>query len=300
MSASPEAVGTIYDIGYRRYDGPRLGRRAAIGAVVGAGLRAVFGLGRSGRSKVIPWGAVILAAMPAIVAVAIKVLAGDLIELYDYSNYIFSISALLPIFVAAQAPELVVNDIRNRVLPLYFSRPMGRVDYVAAKLTALAIGLLSLTLFPVLILFVGRVLATDDVIAALGDEVGALPSIVGSGVLHAVVLSSVGLAICSLAARRAYAAGAVLAVFLIGSVVSEIFAEAGGSGALGGAFTDVAPFLNPLAILDGARQWLFGGAVAESPVGRADVPLILYGLAAAVLALVAWAVLALRYRRITA
>ena len=29
----------------------------AIGAIVGAGLRAVFGLGRSGRSKILPWGA---------------------------------------------------------------------------------------------------------------------------------------------------------------------------------------------------------------------------------------------------
>ena len=62
MTAMPETTGTIYDIGYRHYDGPRLGRRGAIGAIVGAGLRAVFGFGRSGRSKIIPWGAVILAA----------------------------------------------------------------------------------------------------------------------------------------------------------------------------------------------------------------------------------------------
>src|SRR5690606_7566976 len=99
----------------------------------------------------------------------------------------------------------------HRVLPLYFSRPISRVDYVVAKLSALSIGLLSLTLAPLLLLFVGRVLAEDDIVAALGDEIGSLPAILGNGVLHAVVLASVGLAICSLAARRAYAAGAVLA-----------------------------------------------------------------------------------------
>lgn len=292
MSASPEAAGTIYDIGYRHYDGPRLGRRGAVMAVVGAGLRAIFGLGRSGRSKVIPWGTLILATMPAIVAVAIRVLAGDLIELYSYDSYLWQIGALLPIFVAAQAPELVVNDIRHRVLPLYFSRPMSRFDYVAAKLGALSLALLSLTLLPVLVLFTGRVLAGDDVVDAISNEAGALPAIVGTGLIHALVLASLGLAICSLAARRAYAAGAVLAVFLIGSVVGEILAEAGG-------FADVAPFLNPLAIMDGTRQWLFGGSVAESPVRAADVPLALYGLATLVVTLGAWAVLAFRYRRIS-
>ncbi len=292
MSASPETVGTIYDIGYRGYTGPRLGRRGAIAALVGAGLRAVFGLGRSGRSKIIPWGAVILATMPAVVAVAIRVLAGDLIDLYGYENYLWSIGALLPIFVAAQAPELVVNDIRHRVLPLYFSRPMSRLDYVVAKLAALSLGLLALTLLPVLVLFVGRVLAAEDVIAAIGDEMGALPGIVGSGVMHAVVLASIGLAVSSLSARRAYAAGAVLAIFLIGGVVGQVLSEAGG-------YVEIAPFFDPLAVLDGAREWLFGGSVAESPVRAAGLPLAVYGLATLIMTLASWTVLALRYRGIS-
>lgn len=287
-------VGTIYDIGYRRYEGPRLGRGGAVGAVVGAGVRAVFGFGRSGRSKIIPWGAVILAVMPAVVAVAIRVLAGEIIpDIYSYDNYLWQIGGLFGIFLAAQAPELVVNDIRYRVLPLYFSRPMSRFYYVGSKLAALALGLLSLTLAPLLILFLGRVLSAEDVPAALGDEIGSLPAIVGSGVMHAVVLASLGLAICSLAARRAYAAGAVLAVFLVGGVISEILREAGGS------FDDWAPFLNPLSIIDGARQWLFGGEVAQSPVGASGVPLPVYGLATVLLTLGSWAVLLLRYRRIT-
>ena len=294
MTAQAETGGTIYDIGYRRYDGPRLGRGGAIGAVVGAGVRAVFGFGRSGRAKIIPWGTFILAVMPAIVAVAVRVLAGEIIpDLYSYEDYLGQISGLVAIFLAAQAPELVVNDIRYRVLPLYFSRPMSRIDYVAAKLVALGLGLLSLTLVPVLILFLGRVLAAEDLLGALGDEAGALPAIVGNGVLHAVVLASLGLAICSLASRRAYAAGAVLAVFLVGGVLSDVLNEAGG------AFDDWAPFLSPLSIIDGARQWIFGTEVATSSVASSDVPLPVFGLATLLLVLGSWAVLALRYRRIT-
>jgi len=294
MTASAEQPsGTIYDIGYRRYDGPRLGRRGAVGAIVGAGLRAVFGLGRSARSKILPWGGVVLALAPAVIAVAIRVLVGDIVELYSYENYLWGIGALFTIFIAAQAPELVVNDMRHRVLPLYFSRPIRRVDYVVAKLTALAAGLLALTLLPVLVLFAGRVLAAEDVLGALGDEIGALPGIIGNGVIHAIALASLGLAISALAARRAYAAGAVLGVFLIGGVVSAIFAESGGG------LVDVAPFLNPLATLDGAREWLFGGSIAESPVAQSNLPLWTYGAGTAVLVLGSWAILALRYRRVT-
>ena len=293
MHASPEATGTIYDIGYRGYDGPRLGRRGAISAILWAGLRSVFGMGRSARSKVLPWGAVILALIPAGVAVAIKVLAGDIVELYSYENYLWQIGALLPIFVAAQAPELVVNDMRHRVLPLYFSRPISRLDYVLSKLGALTIALLAFTLLPVLLLFVGRVLAAEDVVGALGDEIGALPGIIVSGLLHAIVLASIGLAICAVAGRRAYAAGAVLALFLIGSVTSGIFQEQGGG------LAGFAPFVHPLAILDGAREWLLGGSVDGSPVASAGVPMPLYGLAVLVILAVTWVVLAVRYRTVT-
>lgn len=295
MNGSPEATGTIYDIGYRHYDGPRLGRRGAISAIVAAGLRAIFGLGRSGRSKILPWGAVILAILPAMVAVAIRVLAGDIVELYSYENYLWEIGLLLPIFVASQAPELVVNDMRHHVLPLYFSRPISRLDYVLAKLGALTLGLLALTLLPLLILFLGRVLAAEDVVGALGDELGALPGILGNGLLHAVVLASIGLAICAVAGRRAYAAGAVLALFLVGSVMSEAFQTPGSQGTT----EAIAPFVYPLAILDGAREWLFGGSVSTSPVAAAGVDLPLYGLAAALIVVVSWAVLAVRYRAVT-
>jgi ABC-2 type transport system permease protein len=294
LTASTEpTTGTIYDIGYRRYDGPRLGRRGAVAAITTAGLRAVFGMGRSARAKGLPWGAVAMALAPAVIAVAIRVLVGDIVELYSYDNYLWGIGALFIIFVAAQAPELVVNDMRHRVLPLYFSRPISRLDYVVAKLGALTAGLLALTLLPVIVLFGGRILAAEDVVGAIGEEVGALPGIVGSGVIHALVLASLGLAISSLAARRAYAAGAVLGVFLVGGVVGAIFAEAGGG------LADASPFLNPLSILDGAREWLFGGSVAESPVRQSSLPLWTYGAATAALVLVSWAILAVRYRRVT-
>ena len=47
-------TGNIYDLGYRGYDGPRLGRRHAAATLVRHSTRSVFGLGRTMRAKIIP------------------------------------------------------------------------------------------------------------------------------------------------------------------------------------------------------------------------------------------------------
>jgi hypothetical protein len=93
--------------------------------------------------------------------------------------------------------------------------------------------------------------------------------------------------------RRAYAAGAVLALFLVGGVVSGTFQ------AQGGALEAFAPFVNPLAILDGAREWLFGSSVAGSPVSAAGVAMPVYGLAVVAMVGISWLVLAIRYRSVS-
>ena len=71
-----------------------------------------------------------------------------------------------------------------------------------------------------------------------------------------------------------------------------------GDSEQGGALADWAPFVNPLSILDGTREWLFGGVSPNSPVRAADVPGPMYAVATLILLGVSWAVLAVRYRRI--
>ena len=53
MSALPPITraGHIYDLGYRRYEGPRLGRAHAIRSLVVHSFRTTYGLGRSGRAN---------------------------------------------------------------------------------------------------------------------------------------------------------------------------------------------------------------------------------------------------------
>ncbi len=136
------AEGVIHDIGYRRYDGVRLGRLAIVRALIWHSLRAAFGLGRGAKAKVVPVLTFVLMCLPAVVsAIAIALSSGHQRQV-PYDTYLAPLRILvMMIFVAAQAPELVSRDLRSRILPLYLARPISRADYPAAKLAAFIRGL---------------------------------------------------------------------------------------------------------------------------------------------------------------
>ena len=289
------ATGAIYDLGYQGYDGPRLGRRAAVWTLFRASLRAAFGLGRSGRSKIVPWGLTAIILIPAAVAGAIQAVAPGGASPFTYDNYLWEMQPLLALFVAAQAPELVSSDQRNNVLSLYFSHALARSDYALAKLGALAAALFCLALAPLLVILLASVLVAVDVPAALGDQLGNLPEVIGSPLIHAIPLAALGLAIASYTPRRAYATGAIIAVFLVTGAVGAILAEAGR-----GRLSQDAPLVNPFVLLDGTRDWLVGGTIADSPVRDAHLALPVFGGLAALVVLLGTAAVLLRYRRIAA
>jgi ABC-2 type transport system permease protein len=289
------ATGAIYDLGYQGYDGPRLGRRAAVATLFWASLRAAFGLGRSGRSKVVPWGLTAIILVPAAVAGAIQAIAPGGLSPFNYDNYLWNLDPILALFVAAQAPELVSSDQRNHVLSLYFSHALARSDYALAKLAAMAASLFIVALGPLLVILFASILASSDVTAAVGDQLGNLPQIIGAPLIYAVPLAALGMAIASFTPRRAYATGAIIAVFLVTAAVGGILAEAGR-----GRLSQVSPLLNPFVLLDGTRNWLVGKAIPDSPVADANLALPIFGALTAAFTVVGIAAVLWRYRRIAA
>jgi len=289
------ATGAIYDLGYQGYEGPRLGRRAAVATLFWASLRAAFGLGRSGRSKIVPWGLTAIMVVPAAVAGAIQAIAPGGLSPFNYDNYLWDLSPILALFVAAQAPELVSSDQRNHVLSLYFSHALARSDYALAKLGALAAALFILALAPLLVILFASIFAASDVVAAFGDQLQNLPQIIGSPAIHAVPLAALGLAIAAFTPRRAYATGAIIAVYLVTGAAGSILSEAGR-----GRLSQVAPLLNPWVLLAGTRDWLVGNTIPDSPVPRADLDLWVFGVLTAAFTLIAIGAILLRYRRIAA
>ena len=289
------ATGAIYDLGYRGYDGPRLGRRAAVATLFWASLRAAFGLGRSGRSKIVPWGLTAIMVVPAAVAGAIQAIAPGGLSPFSYDNYLWDLSPILALFVAAQAPELVSSDQRNHVLSLYFSHALARTDYALAKLGALAAALFILALAPLLVILFASIFAASDVVAAGGDQLQNLPQVIGSPLIHAVPLAALGLAIATFTPRRAYATGAIIAVYLVTGAVGAILSEAGR-----GRLSQVAPLINPWVLLDGTRDWLVGKSIPDSPVLDANLDLWVFGALTAAFTVIGIAAVLLRYRRIAA
>jgi ABC-2 type transport system permease protein len=233
--------------------------------------------------------------VPAAVAGAIQALAPGGLSPFNYDNYLWDLQAILALFVAAQAPELVSSDQRNRVLSLYFSHALARSDYALAKFGAMAAALFFLAIAPLLVILFATILAATDVTAAIGDQLGNLPQIVGSPLVYAIPLAALGMAIASFTPRRAYATGAIIAVFLVSAAVGAILAEAGR-----GRLSLVAPLINPFVLLDGTRDWLLGASIPDSPVSRADLPEPVFGALTAVLTLIGIAAVLWRYRRIAA
>lgn len=295
VAPAESATGAIYDLGYQGYHGARLGRRAAFWTLFWASLRAAFGLGRPGRAKIAPWGLTAIMVVPAAVAGAIQAIVPGAPSPFNYDNYLWGLQPILALFVAAQAPELVSSDQRNHVLSLYFSHALARSDYALAKLSALAAAIFGLALAPLLVIFVTTILVSADLPAAVGDQVGNLPQIIGSPLMHAIPLAALSLAIAAYTPRRAYATGAIIALFLVSGAVGTILAQAGR-----GRISQVAPLLNPFVLVDGARDWLLGATLLDSPVRDANLPLPVFGALTVVLAAVGTAVVLWRYRRIAA
>jgi ABC-2 type transport system permease protein len=293
------ATGSIFDLGYRGYDGPRLGRRHAIATLYTQSLKWTFGIGRGGRAKIAPFALAGLTLLPAILAVGIRALAGqatDRVTPITPQNYLTFVQTFIAFFVTAQAPELLGRDQRHHVLTLYFSRALERTDYALAKSGALVTALALVLFVPQLILLLGIVFASIDLGAGLGEALPLVVPIVVSTIVAAAFFSGVGLVIAAFVPRRAFSAGAIVATFLVLSGVVQVLVV---QGRLRDPFRYVA-LLDPYALLDGLATTMFGGAGRNTTVTHSGLDPAIFAAGAVVVAVATLLVLVLRYRRIEA
>lgn len=297
--AAGGAGGSIYDLGYRGYQGVRLGRRHAVASLVRQSFRQSWGIGRPGRAKIIPFGLAVIATLPAVVALGLIAIAqqagvGDMADATSpirYENYYGLVANIVFLFAAAQAPELLARDQRHRVLALFFSRAIHREDYATAKLLALGSAMFLLVMVPQGLIFIGRVLLATDIPSAVTDELPHLPPVVGQAVLTAWLLGSLSLAFAAFTPRRAYATAAIFAAVLVPLVAVGAISELSGPDLAG-----IVSLFSPADVLEGTNAFVYGHAHAGPP--GADMPSGAYVLAAIVMAAVCTVVLIVRYRRI--
>ncbi|WP_424888136.1 ABC transporter permease subunit [Streptomyces sp. XH2] len=261
-TVSAPAQDVIHNIGYRNYSGARLGRAYARRSLFSQSLRGAYGLGRSAKSKVLPMILFGVMCLPAAIMVAVTV-ATKLNKLpVEYTRYAIIMQVVIGLFLAAQAPQSVSRDLRFRTVPLYFSRPIERVDYVTAKLAAMFSALFILTATPLLILYVGALLAKLD----FADQTKGFAQGLVSVALLSLLFAGIGLVVAALTPRRGFGVAAVIAVLTISygvvSTIQGIALQRDSVDAIGwmGLFS-------PITLIDGV-QTAFLSASSAFPDGH--------------------------------
>ncbi|MBX9397950.1 ABC transporter permease [Streptomyces sp. TRM72054] len=284
----------IHNIGYRTYDGPRLGRAYARRSLYSQSLRGTYGLGRSVKSKVLPMLLFVVMCVPAaiMVAVAVATKANDLPV--DYTRYAIIMQAVISLYIASQAPQAVSRDLRFKTVPLYFSRPIETADYVRAKYAALASAMFILTAAPLLVLYVGALLAKLD----FADQTKGFAQGLVSVALLSLLFAGIGLVIASVTPRRGFGIAAVIAMLTIsyGAVSTlQAIAEAQGTSdsiAWIGLFS-------PITVIDGVQS-AFLGADSAFPggVGPTNAEGVVYVIVALGLIAASYGLLMRRYKKV--
>lgn len=291
-----DATGIIHDIGYRRYDGPRLGRSYAIRSLYVHGVRTAFGLGRTARAKIFPWSVVGLVSLVAAIVTVIRTQTGQ--PVVSYWEFPSGISMLTILFCAVVAPELVSRDLRGAVLPLYFSRPLTRSDYALAKLGALMTAAFLLLAGPQTLMFAGGAFTVGE-FADVWPELGEFAKGLVVSAITAATFASLALLVASLAGRRAVAAAMIVALFLVTTPVYGVLMGLAYAGSPDGQLTgsaetmaQLAGLVSPMTLVDGVAQWLFDARDRLGPYGP------LYAVVTAAIVAGSLALLLLRYRKV--
>ncbi|WP_105970291.1 ABC transporter permease [Streptomyces geranii] len=294
IPAPAGAQSRIHNIGYRSYDGPRLGRAYARRSLYSQSLRGAYGLGRSVKSKVLPMVLFAVMCAPAAIMVAVTVATTAKKLPVEYTNYAIVMQAVIGLYVASQAPQAVSRDLRFKTVPLYFSRPIETADYVRAKFAALASALFLITAVPLVVLYVGALLAKLD----FTDQTkGFLQGLVSVALLS-LLFAGIGLVISAVTPRRGFGIAAVIAVLTIsyGAVSTlQAIADAQGSGS---AVPWIGLF-SPITLIDGVQTAFLGGTSAyPGGVGPSTGEGVVFLLAALGVIAGCYGLLMRRYRKV--
>jgi ABC-2 type transport system permease protein len=296
-TTAPAPSGVIHDIGYRPYAGPRLGEREVAWAFFVTGLRNCFGLGRSARSKILPMTLLGMMLLPALILVGVLVQAKDLLgldeQIVPYSVYPLTTQLLISVFVAAQTPALISRDLRFRTITLYLARPSSRTSYVLVRMASLITATFLLIAAPMLLMYVGGLLADLPVGPETQDFLGAL---VGA-VLLSACLAGLAAVVSALTVRRGLAVAAVIVVLLVSytvvATIQGISLETGHE-----TVGEVAGVFSPYTLFNGLMVFVFDAQEGTPTPPSSDAMGVFYLAATAVTILGTIGLMLLRYRRV--
>ncbi len=258
MSSAPTPESVIHDIGFRHYDGPRLGRGWAFRSLLLETLRGAYGLGRPPKVKAMPWILVGIMVLVAFILDAVTIVTKASEPILPYSQFAVSMWLVIALFVAGRAPYAISRDMRDGVMSLYLSRPIIRRDYVLAKFAGLAIAVFAFVAGPLLVLLVGSLLAKMPPWHETWTWLGAL----AMAALLSVLLTAIAMVFAAFTRRRGFGVAAIMAALVLAfpfsNILMEVVAMKGSQ-----ASAAYAAILDPFLLVDGlGASWLGATAFA--------------------------------------
>ena len=188
-----------------------------------------------------------------------------------YSTYPITTQLLISVFVAAQAPALISRDLRFGTITLYLARPSRRTTTCWCGLASLTVATFVLIGAPLLLLYVGGLLAD----LPLGGETGRFLAALLGALLLAACLAGLAALVSALTVRRGLAVAAVIVVLLVSyTVVATIqgISEEVGNDTVG----EIAGMFSPYTLVNGLQVFLFDSPAATPTPPNSDAMGVLY------------------------
>ncbi len=252
----------VYKRGYQRYQGPVTGHAMRLLAM------PRYAWERLMQQRLMIVMLALSCIWPLLCAVFIYIsnhtelwsgLGGGVSKMLEINGQFFLIfmntQATFSVMLAAMAgPGLIAPDLANNALPLYFSRPLTRFDYVLARLTTL-VGMLSLvTWVPGLALFFMQVGMAQSGWFGKNWDLGL--GILAGFLMWILIVSLVALASSAYVKWKLIAGALILGFFFI---------LAGVAAMINGVFrVDWGSLINPSKAMYSVWCWLMG---VETPRG---------------------------------
>ncbi len=137
----------------------------------------------------------------------------------------FEVQTFLAMILVLQVgPDLISQDLRTNATPLYFSRPVRRIDYFIGKLGVIASFLSMATVLPAFVAYgLGVCFSLDP--GVLPDTARILAASVAFGLIIVVSAGPLMLAISSLSKNSRYVSALWLALWIVGNLASATLIE---------------------------------------------------------------------------
>jgi ABC-2 type transport system permease protein len=183
-------------------------------------MKRAMGIRKSWTAKILPFLLYVAITIPLVIQIGMTAIVPDL-QFASYSAYLQGIFLTVGVFVGTAAPEMICVDRHERTLPLYFARAITRGDYVAAKVIAMTLLTMTMTVIPSILLWLGRQLTADSVGEAMRQNIDDLGRVIFVGVMIALVISTLGLAISSFTNRKGVAITLIIFLFVVLTAVAN-------------------------------------------------------------------------------